>query len=179
MPDSPPPFAHKAPLLSYADLPTRFGIMYERTPDGLYMSIPIPIWKRFLAFTGMVPLLLLLFMGGWGPLIALVVVIVVLILRKRLAKPLIIDLTADELVLRNVLSQQREEIRMKCRYRRSDVYDVKYVSHSGNIVIHAHHHELLELRPINDARVLEWIARTLREALWPSQAQMSDQTIAS
>jgi hypothetical protein len=48
---------------------------------------------------------------------------------------------------------------------RGDIREIKYVFHSGQLVIHATGHEMIEVRPAKDPVALQWIAGQLREAL--------------
>jgi hypothetical protein len=48
---------------------------------------------------------------------------------------------------------------------RGEVYDIRYVEHSGNIVVRAHRREMVEFRPSADDRIVRWIAAELRRAL--------------
>jgi hypothetical protein len=57
------------------------------------------------------------------------------------------------------------------QFPRAGVYDVRYIEHSGNLLIRAHGQQLFDGRPINDPLVLREIAASIRAALgWESLA---------
>lgn len=83
-------------------------------------------------------------------------------------KPPEIELTSDKLSIRWIGIQSGKLA--KFILPRSQIYDVKYAEHSGNLVIRCHGHEILESRPVSDPIILQWIAAELREALHLSKA---------
>ena len=82
-------------------------------------------------------------------------------------RPVVIELTADELRLENVrlAFSEKGEAPQRLRFARPSVYDVQFVAHSGNLVFRIRGTEMVEIRPARDPRVLAWIATELRRAL--------------
>jgi len=162
MADVPP---QAAPLLQYADAPARHGIIFETTADGLMITIPVPLPRQLLMLAGSGGVLALSFIIHTFVGVAVVAgVLILAIFRRRLGRPMVIELDARELRLLNVNPGEPEPDRT---FRRADVYDVKFVRHSGNLVVRVHGQEILEVRPSDDPAILEWLADTLHRALWP------------
>ena len=167
--------------LQYADAPSRHGIILEATADGVRITIPEIGFTRllltiaFVAMTGafivssafiaqpiirivmlsseMLPVTVgLLLQIVWGIKIALV----------HAAKPKVIEVTASDLILTNILVEDENNVITRPR---SQIYDVKYIGHSGNLVIRCHTANMIECRPVTNPIVLQWLAGVLREAL--------------
>ncbi len=168
--DSPePPLAKPVMQLPYADLPARHGIIFQRGEGRCMIAVPVPFWHQ-LFFAGSSGMILAFFVH---PLVGLFLVLVVCgIALSRLwpNKPMVFELTPTELSIDNAVPGTPQTF---VRYDRAAVYDVKYVAHSNRIVIHAHGHQMLELYPSSDKKVLEWIAETLRAELWPPTSPRS------
>jgi hypothetical protein len=86
---------------------------------------------------------------------------------KSSRRPVVIELTADELLLENVrlMFSETGEVAQRLRFARRSVYDVQFVAHSGNLVFRIRGSEMVEIKPARDPRVLAWIATELRRAL--------------
>ncbi len=84
------------------------------------------------------------------------------IIRDRRRTPEI-KLTTDTLSIRYFFIPSGNLIAIDLA--RSQIYDVKYVTHSGNLVIRCHHQEMSQFCPSSDPIVLQWIADRIREAL--------------
>jgi hypothetical protein len=74
-----------------------------------------------------------------------------------------LELTAD--ALRGRYFQAELAMLVKFSLPRARIHEVKYVSHSGNLVIRAHGREMVEWRPTEDAQTLRFVAARLRQAL--------------
>lgn len=179
-PEKPPITA--LPLgLQYADAPGRYGIVLETTDEGVRISIPkigissenIIILASLLATVLSMGAALLMWAGVRGFLLAFAGLSPVVGISLHLAwefwkfplssaKPRSIELKSTALVLINILM---EDEKMVVTRPRSQIYDVKYVPHSGNLVVRCHSENMIECRPIADPIVLQWIADVLREAL--------------
>ena len=152
-------------MLQYADAPARNGITYGQTPDGFLITIQIPIWKRAAALAFSLPLVVLFMTNIFVASIVFLVIIILAVARQKFTRPTVIELTADEFIIQNLLGAAADY-----RVPREAVYDVRYVSHSGNIVVHARGQQLLEFRPMNDAALLKWLAETIQSHLAPPLA---------
>jgi hypothetical protein len=173
--------APPANLLSYADFPARHGIQYEIRPDGVTFVLPRPPWWRrveVILLIGLVP-----FIGGTNlyeaisekntlGIIASGAVTAVLVwaavFTARQSSAAVIELTPDTFRadnVRPVVWSDAEAGANTMSLPRADVYDVHYVEHSGNIVVHVRGREMIEFKPSRDARVARWIAQELRRAL--------------
>jgi hypothetical protein len=157
----PVPTDQPPPTLQYAALPPGIGLIIEPLPDGIRITRPP---NRSLA-TFLLVLLLLL-----SPLALLLILISadpeafrlpIRVIRSAF-KPMIIELTATTLSLLNVDLNGRP---LDLVRPRKDVYDVRFIEHSGNLFIRAHGHEIIDIRPFHDPRILRWIAQTLRQTL--------------
>ena len=84
-----------APLLQYADAPARHGIVFETTPEGVTVTIPVPLARRVLgmaAYGGMLVMALIIHV-----FVAVAMVVAGLALvafRNRLGRPIVIELDA-------------------------------------------------------------------------------------
>ena len=149
------------PTLQYAALPPGIGLIVEPLDGGIRIT-RTP--NRSLATLLLVLLLLL------SPLALLLICISAdpnafrLPLRIVLSafKPMIIELTATTLSLLNVDLNGRP---LDLIRPRKDIYDVRFIEHSGNLFIRAHGHEIIDFRPFHDPRILRWLADTLRQML--------------
>jgi hypothetical protein len=161
--------------IPYADVPARLGIVYETRPGGLRMTIPRSpgivrdLWLTAAAeivVLGLVGLLSganLCAIGVFAALLGLVLLYRVFVANFG---PAVIEVFDEAVILRNV--ETRTESRADTRdfvRPRAAVYEVKYVSHSGNLVVKARGHEMIECRPVRRPEALEWIAARIREAL--------------
>jgi hypothetical protein len=152
-------------MLQYADAPARNGITYGQTADGFLITIQIPIWRRAAALATALPLVVLFLTNIFVAIVVFAVIIIAAVVRQQFTRPTVIELTADELVIQNLLGATADY-----RVPRDAVYDVRYVSHSGNIVIHARGQEMLEFRPVGDCELLKWLAETIQTHLAPPLA---------
>ena len=167
--------------LQYADAPGRYGIVLETTDEGVRISIPkIGISREMIivlasllvtVFSMGTALLMwagvrgfLLVLAGLSPLVGISLHLgwVFWKFPFRSAKPRSIELTTTVLILVNILMEEEKTVVTRSR---SQIYDVKFVPHSGNLVIRCHTENMIECRPIADPIVLQWIADVLREAL--------------
>src|SRR5688572_15087587 len=124
------------PLLQYADAPARHGIVFETSADGLLITIPVPLWRQLAMLAGSGGVLIIAVLIHLFAAVAIAVIALCLaIYHRRLGRPVIIELTADELRFRNVTPGEPDADRT---FRRADVYDVKFVGHSGNLVVRVH-----------------------------------------
>ena len=163
-----PPFARPVSQLAYADLPARHGIIFERSGAGHCMiSVPVSVWRQLIQW-GLMPAIV----GGLiHPLLGIGIMLIgiaVAAFQLLTRRPMVFTVTPDELVIENVVA---ESAIGTVRYDRADVHDLKYVNHSNRIVVHARGHQMLELSPSGDRKVLEWIADTLQQELWPDRGE--------
>ena len=100
---------------------------------------------------------------GFVGICAVLAIVHIWTLVRDRRRPSAIELTADTLRIR-CFDAAGEKLR-KISLARSQIYDVKFVPHSGNLVIRCHTENMIECRPIADPIVLQWIADVLREAL--------------
>jgi len=149
------------PTLEYAALPPGIGLIIEPLPDGIRITRPP---NRSVATLLLVLLLIL------SPLALLLIFITadpeafrlpIRVIRSAF-KPMIIELTATTLSLLNVDLNGRPCDLIRPR---KDLYDLRVIEHSGNLFIRAHGHEIIDIRPFHDPRILRWIAETLRQIL--------------
>lgn len=183
-PEAEPPGPQDAPLvLPYADVPAQFGITCEYRSDGVLIRIPqhIPPSARLLLFFALacfpflamvlptmrtmgssrdLLIVLAISIGGSG----LVIIAASVWPRRatRWAKPIEIELNIAWLIVRNLepggpLSDRQ--------LPRDQVYEIKYVPHSGHLVIRAHGCEMIDFRPVDSDRAMRWVAETLQAAL--------------
>jgi hypothetical protein len=183
-PAAPQPAQPAQPVLPYADRPARLGITYAIADGRVLIVIPPPTWYRrpeivvpavialvntpgILKAAQSRDVLALVEMAVAAVAVAGVVVWTVV---KRRAT--VIELTADALRLENIRPALSEDPPFPRKFviPRKDIYDLKFVTHSGNLFIRARGREMLEFRPINDAPTLRWIADELRRALGWSAA---------
>jgi hypothetical protein len=163
-----------APLLQYADAPARHGIVFETTPEGVIVTIPVPLARRVLgmaAYGGM--LVMALIIHVFVAVAMVVAGLALVVFRNRLGRPIVIELDARELRFRNVAPGEAQS---DWACPRADVYDVKYVRHSGNLVVRIRGREMFEVRPSDDPAIVAWLAETLNRALWPSAAPLAAPT---
>lgn len=169
--------------LSYADALCRRGLTVERTPDGVRIEFPrgmmAPIWGAFAVIFVIGSILLLLFrlqsnfwiltalaawpLWAWLAVEAIAVVIATAWreVRYRRVVPAL-ELNAHALIVRRLIPNDSKPERL---LPRSKVYEVKYVSHSGKLVIRCRGEEMIELRPMRDPIVLSYVADVLHESL--------------
>jgi hypothetical protein len=81
---------------------------------------------------------------------------------RRARAPTIIEVAGPTLSLLNI---ETEETYQNIIRPRKDIYDVRFIEHSGNLFIRAHGHEIIDIRPFHDPRILRWLAQTLHQAL--------------
>ena len=48
---------------------------------------------------------------------------------------------------------------------RDKIYEIKYVSHSGNLVIRTHGMDMIDIRPFHNVELMKWLTDELRQAL--------------
>jgi hypothetical protein len=157
-----PPLAKAAPLLPYADLPARHGIVVEPLPGGVRITIPQSAWRHLgLAVVAALPFVMC---NLYVALAVAVIGVATALVRRRIGRPMVIEVDDRHFSVTNLNPAEPQDD--PC-YPRADVYDVKFVSHSGNVVVHARGHEMLELRPRPTEDVNRWLAAALHDALWP------------
>jgi hypothetical protein len=163
--------ATNPPSLSYAAAPAREGIILEELPDGVriikppeHPTNPAVIVILILLSPLILVVLLLLLIGG-GDWFALYRTI------RSAGKPLIIEVTGGILAIRNIVIDG--DVQPDITRPRDKVYEVKFVSHSGNLFIRAHGHEIIDCRPFDDPLVVQWVAQVLRAALGLEAASKS------
>ena len=170
-----------SPVLPYADIPAQLGIQYETRADGVCFVIPGPAWWTRVEVWSLIVLVpvaaapFALKLPGAASPGSIVQIGVVLVLALAAAtkfvrssrRPVVIELTADELLLENVrlAFSEKGEVPQRLRFARRSVYDVQFVAHSGNLVFRIRGTEMVEIKPARDPRVLAWIATELRRAL--------------
>jgi hypothetical protein len=149
------------PLLQYADMPPGIGLIIEPLSDGVRITRPA---NRGAAIALLVFLLLisplgllLIFLSGDPDGLRLPIRII-----RGAFKPTIIEVTATTLSLLNVELNGRPFDLIRAR---KDVYDVRFIEHSGNLFIRAHGQEIIDFRPFHDRRILGRLAETLRKEL--------------
>ena len=165
-------------VLPYADAPARWGIVCERNGPEVTITVPRPRRTSILRVIGALAFLAVLTttilpMFGramwWVVLLAAIVSLGGVAADNLLnlpplfkfSKPLVVELNLDSLTLRNYAPPGEEDpVRP-----RDQVYEVKFIPHSGNLVIHSRNMEMIEFRPCPDAAVLRWMADTLTAAL--------------
>lgn len=184
------PIAPSAPVppgapavLPYADLPSRWGIVLDRTPERLLIVIPlahrwrspevvIPLIIAAAFFSAALYLLLVTalprLLAGQLATTGLFIGVAAGMYLWKSRKPVIIELTSSELIFRNAPFSRHEgqsHVQRDLFLPREGIYDVKYVAHSGHLVIRIRGRELIETRPLPDPRLLQWLATELRAAL--------------
>ena len=86
--------------------------------------------------------------------------------RFSIGSPSIVELDDTALYLRNILSDpSSQETGLNLDRPRRDLYEVRFVGHSGNLFIRAHGHQIIDCRPHRDPKVVEWIAEELNRLL--------------
>jgi hypothetical protein len=165
--------------LDYAAGTTECGITYRRDPEGAVIVIPSPRRRRseaasYVTIAVFVNELGLLLAAGavlawlakerWVcPALGALVAVTYGIAwwwHRRLGEPMVVEVTPKVVVFENFSRETPVHT-----VPRDQIYDVKYVSHSGNLVIRARGHEILEWRPVENERELARIALFLREAI--------------
>jgi hypothetical protein len=193
------------PSLTYATSATDARVMYKRDGDGGTVVIHRPERRRKAAFDSategaghlIVPLMLAgsyLFWGVgsafplWGKVLSLLLLIpaafVILlpvmyvlawVSSARLAKPIIIELTPAELIVRNLDGPPRN-----LKLKRDGLYAIYTVSHTDGIFVRRHGQELAAFSVTPDKVDAERIADFLRDVaglgLVPPEAQVVDAT---
>jgi hypothetical protein len=81
-------------------------------------------------------------------------------IRRRLDEPIVVEVTPNALRICNLDDDKKPR-----EYPRDRVYDVKYVSHSGKLVVRTRNVEMFEFRPVEDEAELKRMAAFLRTAL--------------
>ena len=159
------------PLLRYAGIPARHGIAFEATPGRVTILIPRPRWLHLLTAVGIGVGVFVFVTAVWSSVLFVigvaVVVVATTIYKAGIGRPTIIEVTVDRLRFANVCHGQPELDRTIPRW---DVTDVKYVRHSGYLVVHARGQQMYELAFRRDPALMMWLADTIREALWPKGA---------
>ena len=154
--------------LRCADIPARHGIAFEATPGRVTIVIPRPWWLHLLTAVavGFGTFVFVSFVWSNLPFAigAAVVVVTATIYKGGIGRPTIIEVTEDRVRFANVRHGQPELDRSIPRW---DVTDVKFVRHSGYLVVHARGQQLYELALSRDPALMTWLADTIREALWP------------
>ena len=84
---------------------------------------------------------------------------------KFLLPATVIELDPSTLHLQGMTNQWDEGKTGLMDRPRGAVYEVKAVSHSGNLFIKAHGHDFIERRPHRDPKVVQWIADRLNDEL--------------
>ena len=87
----------------------------------------------------------------------------------RRDRPLIIEVTSSIVAIRNLDADGEGQYYDLLRPRDA-VYEVKFVAHSGNLVIRAKGHEMIDCHLFSDPRTTQWAADVLREALGLTQS---------
>lgn len=173
---APAPVPVEPITLQYAAVPAWDDIIYEPTPGGVRITlrhggsvIVASIVAAFLLMLLVIPVFILgwrqvlLALGVVGEVLAVIVYAIVgtVVGVLKQTKPTVIEVTADALVFRNVFVQEGYEVIRP----RSEVYDVKYVTHSRNLVVRCHTMNMIDCRPVRDEATLRWLAEVLREAM--------------
>ena len=165
--------------LDYATSASECAITYRREGEGATIVIPSPRRRRLDAATHAT---IVVFVNEVGLLIAAAAVIawfanarwacpvvstvvaatfaIAWVWHRRLADPMVVQVTATAVVLENLSHEMPTHT-----VPRDLIYDIKYVSHSGNLVIRARGQEILEWRPVENERELLRISLFLREAI--------------
>jgi hypothetical protein len=174
--------------LRYADAPDRDGLVLEPTEDGVRITLPEIQFNPANFFATIIILFLFVVVMSitiWWPILfwlyeflqiirknplvflpgALALIFGLWAVPKTMRRPPIprtIEVTAEALIFTNVMIEEEQTIITRPR---REIYDVRYVSHSGNLVVHCHKMNMVECRPVRDPIVMKWIAAVLREAL--------------
>jgi len=148
-------------VIPYADAPPGIGLIIEPLPDGIRITKPpVRSYAIFLLvlllLISPLALLLLCLVGGLDALKLPIRII------RGAFRPRIIEVTATTLSLLNIDINGRPEDMIRPR---QDVYEVRFVEHSGNLFIRTRGHEIIDCRPFHDPRILRWLADTLRKTL--------------
>ena len=150
------------PLLQYADMPAGMGIILEPLSDGVRITRPpshaeaTALLILALVFSPLI-ILLVFFAQSPDPITHSIRAI------RRKFRPTIIEVTPTTLSMLNVEMDGAGP--KDITHPRADVYDVRYVSHSNNVVVRIHGQEMVELHPFKDPRMQRWLANTLVQAL--------------
>ena len=153
--------------LSYGDLPTQRGVIVETWPGGMRLTVPPPRFARLGWIVGRIlftPIIVLFLLLGAGDALFFYRGLL------RVGRAMVIEVNEDSLSFLNTpMGDQRRDVVLP----RRDVYAVKYVGHSGNLVVRAHGHEMLDWRPFRSPHMLEYVARLIREALGLEEGRQS------
>lgn len=174
----------KPPVLPYADLPARHGVVIDRSPGQVRIVIPPARWWQRHTVLGTLALLLLCLyafvMHALQPrrsasnivvycllLVMLLWALVQQILRER---PTTVLLTERSLSLHNVSpifgpTTGGKLPRRTFTFSSQSIYSIHFASASGTLFIRAHGQEMLECRVRSDRALTEWLADFLRQEL--------------
>jgi len=145
------PAPQPPPVLSYADLPARKGIIFEREGGFVRFIIPPSRWWRFAESAGVTAIALFVLTQllpsylasrsrGFFIVAAFVLIggIVAIFHRLRRDPTIVIELGPEKLRLHNitpVMPPDTTRIEHSLSYPRDGVYDIHYVDHSGNVIV--------------------------------------------
>lgn len=79
--------------------------------------------------------------------------------KRRLDRPVVIEVTPATLVFANLTYRP-----VNVSLPRDEIYDIKHVAHSGQLVVRRRGKDLVEVQPIADQEELQRIAAFLRDA---------------
>jgi hypothetical protein len=157
---------HQPMTLQYANLPPGIGLIVEPLPDGIRITQParrgaaIFLLVFFLLISPMG--LVMIFISADPDAFRLPIRII-----RGAFKPTIIELTATTLSFLNVDLNGRPVDLIRAR---KDVYDLRFIEHSGNLFVRAHGQEIIDFRPFHDPRILRWLADALVATMKLNQA---------
>jgi hypothetical protein len=167
--------------LRYADAPARDGLVLETSEHGVRITLPTIRFNatHFASTLFIIVISIAIPVLRWGhgfvmflvqnPLVVMPSILIFAVsfwavpkMMRKAEMPRTIEVTAESLVLTNILVEEEQTIITRPR---GEVYDIRYVAHSGNLVIHCHKMNMVECRPVRDPIVLKWIAAVLRDAM--------------
>ena len=147
-----------ARTLTYANAPTRLGLVHEPLSDGVRITRPARLGRvaGAVAMAVLAVPLVMIAVAFYSPPAPFF---------RRIhgwSLPTVLEVSGTRLFLQNVnIDGAVQDVERA----RDAVYEVKYVAHSGNLVIRARGRDIIDFRPVDNPAALEWIAGLLREAL--------------
>lgn len=167
--------------IDYADSITASGISYTPSEHGCEILFPVGLTHRgratfFAEFTreiaacGFGAGIFVCFLNLWVGVAIVLSVLLALVLILWLDKLLVARAARDEQLVSDTALEitipgQSGAHDLKWSAPRDRIRDVKFVSHSGNLVVRAHGQEMFDEHLHDDLRVTAWIVERLRRHL--------------